>query len=256
MASSQQSSSSSSSYYPVDINPLINSTIGNVGGVSANIGKFLNNPLSGELFQGTIGPLLQALQGSEESSRTALADQFRIAGGGQGGALQSGAFAQAARQNERNILDNRSRVVATQANDVFRNILSGLGLQLNAAEAPGRLLGNIRPLTQSSSQSSGSSTDPVINSSPGGSSSRGGSYSGGGYSGGGLGAGGGQNYNDYGYDLGGGVDYGDGGGYGVIYNPYSGAYESNPFTGFTSPYDHEYGDWQDAPVDNYEESFF
>jgi hypothetical protein len=161
MATQRQSSSQNRSYYPVDIQPLVDTTVGNLGSVYGNINEFLNNPLGSNLFSGTIGPLLEALLPSEEAARTALADQFRMAGGGQGGALQSGAFANAAKLNERNILNNRSRVVAEQASNTFRNILSGLGLQLNAAEGPTRLIGSIRPLTEGSSQETASSTDPM-----------------------------------------------------------------------------------------------
>jgi hypothetical protein len=163
--------STSTSQYPVDIASLIKGVQGQIGDLTtgqttqANLNTFLNNPLSGELFQGTIGPILDSLRSSEDASRTALADQFRMAGGGQGGALQSGAFSNAATTNEQNILANRSNVVAQQASNVFRNILSGLGLGLQAEEAqatPARLgvglVGAIRPTgtTQTGSGGAGS----------------------------------------------------------------------------------------------------
>ena len=153
-----QPSQSSTTQYPIDIAKLIESVGGMIGGLNTgqatqqNLNTFLNNPLSSELFSGTIGPLLEALGPSEEAARTALADQFRMAGGGQGGALQSGAFAKAAQLNERNILANRSNVVAQRASETFRNLLAGLGLGLQAEEAqttPARLgvglIGAIKP---------------------------------------------------------------------------------------------------------------
>src|SRR5574337_122841 len=141
------------SQYPVDIASMIQNLQGSISGALAN-------PLSSNLFKGTIGPLLESLRPSEEAARTALADQFRMAGGGQGGALQSGAFAKAAQLNEQNILQNRSNLIASRANDVFRNILAGLGTNVT-------LLHAIRPTgtteSRSMTSSGGTAADILAN---------------------------------------------------------------------------------------------
>jgi len=168
------SSSVTTQQYPVDMAEMIKQLQGQIGGLNTgqatqeNLNSLMNNPLSSELFTGTIGPILNQLKDSEGQSRTALADQFRMAGGGQGGALQSGAFANAATRNEQNILANRSNVVANKASEVFRNLLSGLGLGLNAEQAqegPTKLglglLGAVRPTTTTTQGSNSSDAGTV-----------------------------------------------------------------------------------------------
>jgi hypothetical protein len=265
--------STTTSQYPVDIAKLIKNVQGQIGRLTTgqvtqqNLNTFLNNPLSSDLFQGTISTLLDSLRPSEEAARTALADQFRMAGSGQGGALQSGAFAKAAQLNEQNILQNRSNVVAQRASETFRNILSGLGLGLQAEEAqatPARLgvglIGAIRPTGSTQSGSSSSSSSGWENIPPslglgtpmsGDASriSRAPAISGGSYY---------RDrpydpysplnpgktpeekafYSNYGYlpsDLGySELNYNSGGGgYNIGLNPVTGSYESTPFTGFS-----------------------
>ncbi len=280
MASQQSSSGSSqgtsvsSTQYPVDIEQLVNQAnagMGNLKGSYSNINNFLQNPLSGELFQPYMQALLQARLPGEEASRTALADQFRMAGGGQGGALQSGAFSNAAVANEQNIMQGRSADIAKAASDTYRNTLAGLGLQFNAAQAPTalttNLIGAIKPLSQSSSQQSSQQSSSGASQDPAQSSSQYSGYSKTPTSSGGTGTGstssGGSTSSS---TSSGGTDPGGatgGGGYGVIWNPVTGAWESNSqgggvtpdpadFTGYY-PVD-EYGyteqDWEEDPYYN------
>ena len=262
--------STTTSQYPVDIAKLIKNVQGQIGGLNTgqatqqNLNTFLNNPLSSEMFTGTIGTILDSLRDSEDASRQALADQYRMAGGGQGGALQSGSFAKNAMLNERGILQNRSNIVANKASEVFRNILSGLGLGLQAEEAqatPARLgvglIGAIRPTgtsqTQAGSSSSGWGNIPPsmgLATPMSGSSTLSSNYGGAPRSGGGasydpyspLNPGKTPEekafYSNYGY-LPGDLGYSElnynsgGGGYNVGLNPATGSYESMPFTGFS-----------------------
>jgi len=299
------SSSVTTQQYPVDIASYIQSLQNQIGGLTTgqatqqNLNTLMNNPLSSDLFTGTIGPILDQLKSSEAASRTALSDQFRMAGGGQGGALQSGAFANAATQNEQNILANRSNVVANKASEVFKNLLSGLGLGLQAEQAqtdPAKLgvnlLGAIRPTSTTtqgsqSSDSGGGLSDPfgVLSSSqqsggiPGGGNGSGGTLSGGApYETAYSGADGGTSYMSDGTVRKGtngatkapqptptpATGATGGGGYGTIWNPQTGQWESNSqgggvtpspsqFTGMTTPTD-QYGytqqDWASDPYYN------
>ena len=142
---SAQSTGSSGTYLPPEKIAALNSLMG-----------FLANPGGG--LKNVIQPLLNELVASEDRSRTTLADQFRAAG--QSGA---GSFAQAARQNESDILRNRQTTATEAGLKYLQPLISGYGTALTGIPA----------LSQSNQQSSSQGTS----SGQGASSGQGSSYS-------------------------------------------------------------------------------
>lgn len=111
---------------PGKVNTL-SSLLTNVAGTAGSYyNEYLRNPAQSPLFTNQLGTLLSSLKPSEAASRTALADQFR-----QAGALNSGAFAKAATQNESDILGNREKTAANLLGSTYgptlQAILGGVG---------------------------------------------------------------------------------------------------------------------------------
>lgn len=83
--------------------------------------ELYQNPLGSGIFQSLLQPILAALAPSERAQRQSLTDRFRSAG--QSG---SGAFAQAARQQESDIFNQRGQVTSNLAMNSLQQLLGAL----------------------------------------------------------------------------------------------------------------------------------
>ena len=108
------------------------------------IEEFLADPLRSQLFTSTLTPQLAALIPSEQLATRNLTDLFRRGGAG---TLQSGAFADAARRHQGDILQNRSSLVARTANETLNTLMRGLGLNID-------LLRSLRPTSEATERTS------------------------------------------------------------------------------------------------------
>jgi hypothetical protein len=109
------------------------------------LNKFLADPF--ESFSGSLQSLLQELVPSENVARENLADTFRKAGAG---TLQSGAFAQANRQLEGDILKNRGSTMTRAGLSFLAPMIQGYVGGANA----------VNPLSSSQSSSTAAPGQP------------------------------------------------------------------------------------------------
>lgn len=123
-STSTQNSKSTSGNQFNDPN-LVASLAEMIKGVSGTSGSqfnsYLDNPAQSKMFQNSLQTVLQNLQPGEKQQRQDLQDQFR-----QAGALNSGAFANAATQNERNIGANRSTTAVNLLQSQYAPTLQAL----------------------------------------------------------------------------------------------------------------------------------
>ena len=100
--------------------------------------ELYQNPLGSGIFQALLQPVLAALVPSERAQRQSLTDRFRSAG--QSG---SGAFAQAARQQESDIFNQRGQVTSNLALQSLQQLLGALqgGFQMGETQRTGGMAG-------------------------------------------------------------------------------------------------------------------
>ena len=100
--------------------------------------ELYQNPLSSGIFQALLQPVLAALVPSERAQRQSLTDRFRATG--QSG---SGAFAQAARQQESDIFNQRGQVTSNLALQSLQQLLGALqgGFQMGETQRTGPMAG-------------------------------------------------------------------------------------------------------------------
>ena len=110
----------------------------------SRINEFLADPLRSRLFTSTLAPQLAALIPSEQLATRNLTDLFRRGGAG---TLQSGAFADAARRLQGDILQNRSSLIGRTANETLNTLMRGLGLEVD-------LLRSLRPTSEATERTS------------------------------------------------------------------------------------------------------
>lgn len=106
---------------PALVDALSKSIGGLVGNSAQQFSDYIQNPTQSPLFQQSLQTMLNDLQPGEAAQRQSLQDQFR-----QSGALNSGAFANAATANERNIGMNRSTTATNLLGQTYGATLQGL----------------------------------------------------------------------------------------------------------------------------------
>jgi len=122
-SSTSTQSSSSGSYFsdPGRVKTLSDLLSGVVGNSASYFNDYIKDPTQSPLFKTSLASLLTQLQPGEAASRQALRDEFLMAG-----ATNSGAFANATRQNESDILANRGNTGVNLLNQQFAPTLQGL----------------------------------------------------------------------------------------------------------------------------------
>jgi len=115
--------STSGTYFsdPGRVKTLSDLLSGVVGNSASYFNDYIRDPTQSPLFKTSLASLLTQLQPGEAASRQALRDEFLMAG-----ATNSGAFANAARQNESDILANRGNTGVNLLNQQFAPTLQGL----------------------------------------------------------------------------------------------------------------------------------
>ena len=119
----------STNWSPPQMQDLLKMLLSQTQGGVENINNFIKNPLSSELFQNTVNPILAAMQPRLQAQQTAMTDAFRATGGlrdtSYRGAL-TGLMGEQATQ--------MGGVVGGLANQVFNNLLNALQTPTNMVQ--------------------------------------------------------------------------------------------------------------------------